>query len=62
MPAEPDYVRYFALKNDEQPGDVLGPIGVTVVYGANGPKYMEHRVVGPLVRQAWLMPIWLNAG
>lgn len=62
MNAEPDYVRYYQLKQVEHRGDVIGPLGVTVVYGTNGPKYMEHRVVGPLVRQAWLMPIWLNAG
>lgn len=57
-----EYVHYYQLKDAQGPRDVIGPVAVTVVTGSNGPKYMEHWVDGPVVRQSWLMPMYLNAG
>ena len=57
-----EYVHYYQLKNEQGPHDVFGPVAVTVVTGSNGPKYLEHWVVGPVVKQAWLTPMHLNAG
>lgn len=58
----PEYVRYYQLKDAQRRGDAFGPVAVTVVTGSNGPKYLEHWVVGPAVKQAWLIPMHLNAG
>ena len=53
--------RYYQLKRAEQPGDVFGPVAVTVIRGANGLKCLEHRVMGSVVQQSWLFPVWMSA-
>ena len=57
-----EYVRHYLLKRTERPGDVFGPLSVTVVYCAGGRiKVMEQRDAGRWVVQRWVLPVDMAA-
>lgn len=50
-------VTHYYLKREERPGDVFGPMAVTVVEGTFRKKYLEYRMRGPHIVEHWLLPL-----